>query len=102
MTAPINLGFLSRTNARNLAPLIEHHNKYIDSTQFEEIPADEELIAKYLSALLVIPPRAYSEPILALLRATTRPNKMLKIEEERLHELIALNHSYKSSPIQSC
>jgi hypothetical protein len=58
VTAPPNPGFLFRTDARNLRRLLEMHGRSIGVHELfcEEIPEGEELIVKYLSALLVTPP----------------------------------------------
>jgi hypothetical protein len=94
VTAPTNLGFLFRTNAKNLGLLIEKQQIKLKVDAWDEIPADEELIAKYLSSLLVVPPRRYSQPIEVLVQNSITSKRNLKLEEGLLNELSELNHSY--------
>ena len=100
VTAPTNLGFLFRTDARNLRRLLEMHgrNIVVEDLFCDEIPDGEELIVKYLSALLVTPPRAYTESIRVLVEATVEFNKkrslLIKVHEARLQEFHEINLSF--------
>ena len=94
VTAPTNLGFLLRTNAKNLGLLIGKQKQGRLEDFCEEIPKDEVLIAKYLSALLVIQPSKYSQPIVDLVLDTIRSKEMLKLHEDLLHTLSEKDHCY--------
>jgi thiamine kinase-like enzyme len=95
VTAPTNLGFLFRTNAKNLGQLIEKQGEKARMLLGEEIPTGEGLIAKYLCALLTVPPSAYSEPIRVLVTSIIQAKKnlvlLLKEQEQQLQYLQKLN-----------
>jgi hypothetical protein len=98
VTAPTNLGFLFRTNSKNLGHLIEQ-SENVRILLGEEIPTDEGLIAKYLCALLTAPPGAYSKPIRLLVTSIIQAKKCLSLlEKEQEHQLQYLQNLNQENP----
>ena len=79
-----NLGFLFKSNAKILAHLIEHTPKdYLTMhfcVQLNDIAPGEDLIVKYLSALLLVPPKC--DNIIQLIKAEITAQELARKDEE--------------------